>query len=164
MINIVVFRASWRIDTNAFWLLISQFENLTRGQVKLLISWMTKVDHAAYQLLCHDKTNIMTPRARSNSIPPELLTYVFLTYEVVVWPVRGSLASSCIWYIAELHLNRHRLFIYHRCWKQEERFGTGNICINWVVTGPWEQCHSSTTKIHRNLPRTELIEGSWKVS
>ena len=83
MINIVVFRASWRIDTNVFWLLISQFENLTRGQVKLLISWMTKVDHAAYQLLCHDKTNIMTSRARSNSIPPELLTYVF-------WPMRTS--------------------------------------------------------------------------
>ena len=48
--------------------------------------------------------------------------------------------------------------------KHVERLTTGNFCINWVVTWPSEQGHSSTIKGNRNLPLADIVLRGWKVS
>ena len=48
--------------------------------------------------------------------------------------------------------------------KQVEIFTPENICINRVVTWPWEQGESSTTKGHRNVPLADLVQKDLKVS
>ena len=48
--------------------------------------------------------------------------------------------------------------------KQVERSSTENICINWVVTWPWKQGHSSTIQDHRNVPLADIVQKSQKVS
>ena len=77
-------------------------------------------------------------------------------YDYVIWPVRGSSPSSSTWFIAELHLNRRRIARFIMDIKNHvERFTTGHICINWVVTWLWG--HKSTVKGHRNLLLANLV-------
>ena len=48
------------------------------------------------------------------------------------------------------------IFIMH-VEKQEKMLTTGNICINWIVTRPWEQGHRSTDKGHRCLSLADFV-------
>ena len=58
------------------------------------------------------------------------------------------------------HLSRFIMDVENRL----KRSAIVNICIKWFVTLPWEQCHSSATKGHRNLSLAELLLKGLRVS
>ena len=137
--------------------IICQYEHLTLGQVE----WPDLMNDPGRHV--HITWCVMTRQTQwhlahvSNSILWRVIDVnVFvacddLIYDDVLWPVRGSLASSCTWFTVELYLNRHGWpsFIMD-VERQVERFTMGNICIYWVVTWPWEQGNSSIIKGNRH--------------
>ena len=47
--------------------------------------------------------------------------------------------------------------------KLRECLTAGDICLNCVVTWPWEHGYSSKTKGHRSFPLVGFVHRSWKV-
>ena len=77
---------------------------------------------------------------------------VFLTYDEVIWSVRGSPAKSCTLLIAEMHLNRHEwLDLWWMLKNQGEIINSKQLC---TLAGSWHELEKKIIVQHLKIIET----------